>query len=163
MLRLALAVPLPLSEVAAGRSEDARTKALSRELMARIGEAVPLAPVPLVAWILRHCGPMDRAGLEAEITRLTANLPLAHLHMPEGGEAHAVTVALRQLLRRRMLREDTSGRLTIREGQEDLMGFLCQLHCPPDAPAHGPAAPALSPWQCRNRRECCICSVIKLL
>ena len=130
--------PLSLSEIAAGRGDDARTKALSRELMARIGEAVPLAPVPLVAWILQHCGPMDRAGLEAEITRLTANLPLAHLHMPEGGEAHAVTVALRQLLRRRMLRQDTTGRLTIREGQEDLMGFYANSIAHLMPPSAGP-------------------------
>ncbi|MDA7419659.1 1-acyl-sn-glycerol-3-phosphate acyltransferase [Tritonibacter multivorans] len=128
--------PLSLSEIAADRSQDARTKALSRELMARIGEAVPLAPVPVVAWILLHRGAMDRAGLEAEITRLTADLPLAHLHLPEGGEAHAVDVALRQLLRRRLLREGADGRLTIRDGQADLMSYyansIAHLMPPPD-------------------------------
>ena len=141
--------PLSLSEIAAGRGHDARTKALSRELMTRIGEAVPLAPVPLVAWILLNRGPMDRAGLEAEITRLTADLPLAHLHMPEGGETHAVAVALRQLLRRRMLREGPDGRLTIREGQADLMGFyansIAHLMPPPKAapqPVEGAAKDA---------------------
>ena len=140
--------PLSLSEVAAGCSDEARTKGPSREVMARIGEAGPLAPVPLVAWILRHCGPMDRAGLEAEITRLSASLPLAHLHLPEGGETHAVTVSLRLLSRRRMLREDSMGRLNIREGQEALMGFyansIAHLMPPPKDPLRLPSGGGIS-------------------
>jgi glycerol-3-phosphate O-acyltransferase len=91
---------------------------------------------------------MDRAGLEAEITRLSASLPLAHLHFPEGGETHAVTVALRLLSRRRMLREDSMGRLNIREGQEALMGFyansIAHLMPPPKDPLRLPSGGGIS-------------------
>ena len=74
---------------------------LAQELMHRIGDEVPVLPVPLVATaLLRAQEPLSRAQLEEAVAKLMADLPNAHVHIPRNDQGYAVEVGLRNLRRR---------------------------------------------------------------
>ncbi|WP_299845756.1 1-acyl-sn-glycerol-3-phosphate acyltransferase [uncultured Roseovarius sp.] len=81
-------------------------KDLARLLMQRIGEEVPVLPVPLVARaMMLSDDPMTRSELEAEVHKMTVQLPQAHVHMPREDDAYAVEVGLRNLIKRGLVAE----------------------------------------------------------
>lgn len=76
---------------------------LAQELMRRIGEEVPVLPVPLVATaLLRAETALTRAQLEDAVKDLMADLPKAHVHIPRDDPSYGVEVGLRNLLLRRI-------------------------------------------------------------
>ena len=82
-------------------------KDLARLLMERIGDEVPVLPVPLVARVLLQAdGPVSRATLESEVQRLMAELTQAHIHMPRDDDIYTVEVGLRNLKKRGMVVEE---------------------------------------------------------
>ncbi len=86
-----------------GAQDDDIVAALAQDLMRRIGEEVPVLPVPLVATaLLRADAPLSRAQLEEAVNDLMTELPNAHVHIPRDDQSYAVEVGLRNLRRRRI-------------------------------------------------------------
>ncbi len=76
---------------------------LAQELMRRIGNEVPVLPVPLVATaLLRAEIALTRAQLEEAVKDLMADLPNAHVHIPRDDQSYCVEVGLRNLRHRRI-------------------------------------------------------------
>ncbi|MEO3414350.1 1-acyl-sn-glycerol-3-phosphate acyltransferase [Roseovarius sp. CAU 1744] len=98
-------------------------KDLARLLMTRIGEEVPVLPVPLVARALILAdGALSRAELDAQVQEMMAGLPQAHIHMPRDDEEYAVDVGLRNLVKRGMVIED-QGHLTLAEHERPIVAY----------------------------------------
>ncbi|MGR3760424.1 1-acyl-sn-glycerol-3-phosphate acyltransferase [Roseobacteraceae bacterium NS-SX3] len=114
--------PLSLTAFAAGREGDV-TVPLARELMGRIGDIVPVLPVPLVAWLLQQHGPMTRPALEHRLSGLLKALPLAHIHTPPHSSSDAAEAGLRQLARRGIIELRPGGRCVPVDAQRDLLDF----------------------------------------
>ena len=79
--------------------------ALAAELMTRIGNAVPVLPVPIVALMLREYGPQDRAALESNVIRALGTLPADHFCTPLGECGDVVDAGLAPLVSRRIIEE----------------------------------------------------------
>jgi len=92
------------------RNSPQKPEALGALLMKRIGDAVPMLPVPMVAHLLRDGLPRTRAELEAGMAALKAAHPTAHIHVPRNDLAYATEVGLRGLRGRGFVRETTDGR-----------------------------------------------------
>ncbi len=79
-------------------------------LMKRIGEEVPVLPVPLVARaVLQAGGPIRNEALQDAVRDMVAHMPTAHVHLPRGDLAYAVEVGLRNLVKRGLLTEGPDG------------------------------------------------------
>ena len=74
--------PLSVSELPQTSRED-RARMLSTELMRRIGEVVPVLPVPMVSYLLLQRGAMSEAALLQALRDTVARMPLASIHLPE--------------------------------------------------------------------------------
>lgn len=111
--------PLSLREWLA-RTDSGGPEALGQELMARILQAVPVAPVPLVALALAD-GPLPRAALPSRLADLAEGLRAAgaSLALPaDGTEAEG----LLPLLSRGLVIEDGAG-LVAAPGMQPLLAF----------------------------------------
>ncbi|MFD1156388.1 1-acyl-sn-glycerol-3-phosphate acyltransferase [Roseovarius aestuarii] len=98
-------------------------KDLARLLMTRIGEEVPVLPVPLVARaLIRSDGQMRLDELQAEVERMMTELPQAHIHMPRDDGEYAVEVGLRNLVKRKLV-EDRDGQITLIERQRPIVAY----------------------------------------
>ena len=95
--------PLSLKAFAAQHEGDVTIR-LGRELMKRIGDVVPVLPVPMVAWICQDGVTRARAEIVAAMAQMIQDLPHAHVHLPRDKLAYAAEVGLRQLTRRGILR-----------------------------------------------------------
>ncbi len=104
--------PLSLEEWVRGRDGIA-TDALADTLMARIRDAVPVLPVPLVATILQQAGgqPLPRPEIEARAGELIARLGTQgqHIHLPEGRADLAVKEGLEALAIRGIIADTGAG------------------------------------------------------
>jgi glycerol-3-phosphate O-acyltransferase len=99
---------------------DKGPESLGDELMARILQAVPVAPVPLVALALAD-GPLPRAALPVRLADLTARLQSAGVPLslpPDGAEAAALS-----LLRSRGIIIETEAGLSAAPGMDALLDF----------------------------------------
>lgn len=94
--------PLSLQSFEPKRPGDI-TVPLARELMRRIGEIVPILPVPLVSWLLLRDGPMRREDVERGLSAAVSEMPTAHIHLPRDNREYAAEVGLRHLVERRVL------------------------------------------------------------
>lgn len=98
--------PVSLKAFVAGAARDQSgtiVENLAQELMQRIGDEVPVLPVPLVATALLEAKePLSRAQLEDAVNALMTELPNAHVHIPRDDQSYAVEVGLRNLRRRRI-------------------------------------------------------------
>ncbi|MEQ9258457.1 MAG: 1-acyl-sn-glycerol-3-phosphate acyltransferase [Roseovarius sp.] len=104
----------------------ASVEALGARLMQRIGEEVPVLPVPVVAHVLMmQGGPVKAAAIEAEVAALVARFPRAHVHLPRGDVGYAVEVGLRNLRKRHMLEEGPEG-IAIREKDRAVVSFYAR-------------------------------------
>lgn len=113
--------PVSLREFSAGHTGDI-TMPLARTLMKRIGENIPVLPVPLVSWMLLRNGPMTRADVEAGMAAAITDTPRAHIHMPREDRNYAAEVGLRQLVERGALVLE-GGLYTVKDGRADLLTF----------------------------------------
>ncbi|MCI5109339.1 MAG: 1-acyl-sn-glycerol-3-phosphate acyltransferase [Marivita sp.] len=111
--------PLVLSHVAL---EDSTPDALSAQIMKRIADAVPVLPVPLIAYLLLEQGPMSRAELEIAFASALTRLESAQVHVPRNNRDYAVEFGLRTL-RKRGLVVQTGETLEIATGGEALARF----------------------------------------
>ena len=117
--------PISLREFSRGRSEMEGdiVAPLAVELMRRVGEEVPVLPVPLVATaLLRASAPMSRTQLEDAVKALMADLPNAHVHIPRDDQSYAVEVGLRNLRRRRIAIEK-DGLFAVSQQDAAIMAF----------------------------------------
>ncbi len=93
-------LPVSLQEFRGGHKQDLMTD-LARELMARIGSAVPLVPAPAACWLVQSQGPMPEDKLKSQIKSL-----MQQRGCLDQNDAHAISDALDQLVERRILRRD---------------------------------------------------------
>lgn len=82
------------------------TRRLAQDLMQRIGDAVPVLPVPLVSWLLMKYGPQSRAELRCHIAQFAVSTPHAEIHMPVQTYDAVLDDALWQLMRRGIVCEE---------------------------------------------------------
>ena len=111
--------------LAAFRRENpgASVQDLANALMCRIGEEVPVLPVPMVARaLLASEAPMGVHDVEAALVRMTAQLPQAHVHLPRGDNAYATEVGLRGLRVRGLILEE-AGQITVPDKARPLLEF----------------------------------------
>ena len=116
--------PVSLAAFSAQHGEGT-TKALGKELKARMERIVPILPVPLIAAILEtRNGPLTRDALIAEVEEWHAKLTArnAHVHIPRSDLSYAVETGLRLLLLRRLVTETPDG-LIWTPGEEAVLAF----------------------------------------
>jgi len=95
-------------------------------LMERIGQEVPVLPVPLVARALLEAGkPLRRADLERRVNDMLEGLRQAHVHLPRDDVAYTVEVGLRNLTLRKMVLE-TEGQISIASEETPLLAFYAR-------------------------------------
>ena len=98
-------------------------KDLARLLMVRIGEEVPVLPVPMVARALILAdGPISRQNLDKAVQSIMAELPQAHVHLPRDDEEYAVEVGLRNLVKRGIVAQDEDS-LSIVEEERPILAY----------------------------------------
>ena len=96
---------------------------LARLLMTRIGEEVPVLPVPMVARALIQAdGPITRKALGAQVREMVAQLPKAHVHLPRGDDDYAVEVGLRNLVKRGLV-TDREGTLSLVDHERPVVAY----------------------------------------
>ncbi len=101
--------PVSLREFMRGQARENLTEALAAELMARIGAAVPVVPVPLVATVLlRAEGALDKQDIKARAARLAIALEEcgAHVHVPRDSLEYAAEKGLGLLASRHIAVEE---------------------------------------------------------
>lgn len=113
--------PLSLRDYAAGTGEE-YLEPLAEELMSRIGDIVPVLPVPLVAWLFLENGAMTRAQVETALSKLIAHLPTAHIHLPRDNRDYAAEVGLRQLVERKIVVEE-NGKFVPVPSEKEVLEF----------------------------------------
>ena len=96
--------PVSLRAFADGVAGDP-TRPLAQKLMRRIGDIVPILPVPLIAWLILERGAQSQAELERGINQVARQLPDAHIHLPRDSRGYTAETGLRQLARRGALCE----------------------------------------------------------
>jgi glycerol-3-phosphate O-acyltransferase len=102
---------------------DGDIKNLGRLLMQRIGEEIPVLPVPLVSYaLLKADGPLTRDALEQAVTDLMQALPNAHVHIPRDDKAYAIDVGLRNLIERKLVVED-EGQISVVEAERPVVAY----------------------------------------
>jgi glycerol-3-phosphate O-acyltransferase len=119
--------PLALSDWVR-ETGSADPQRLAEALMARVQDAMPVLPVPLVLWLLRERGPMPREALEVALADETARLRArgARVLMPEGD---GVKAALALLGRRHMVHE-AEGIVGIAPERSELSGYYAATVAP---------------------------------
>ena len=116
--------PLSLAEFSMGKAGD-QTKAIGRELMARIRAVVPVLPLPLVCrCLLDAAGEMDREALIVLACehRMTLLANGAHVRPQNGVPEEEVNVALNHLLMRHLISE-TEARICINPDHKVLVEY----------------------------------------
>ena len=99
---------------------------LGRRLMKRIGEEVPVLPVPAVAHVLIAAdGPVTRHEIERQIAAMVEVLPGTRMQLPRDDTAYAVEVGLRNLRKRGMLVEDDQG-ITVNEDDRPVVAYYAK-------------------------------------
>lgn len=91
------------------RAEPALSKdieALGACIMQRIASIVPVLPVPLVAYLLNEKGAITTAGLNDAFARALEDLNPAHVHLPRNDHVYGVTVGLRSLVERGIVKQE---------------------------------------------------------
>jgi glycerol-3-phosphate O-acyltransferase len=104
----------------------ASVEQLGERLMVRIGEEVPVLPVPVVSHVLAgQVGPMTEDALTEAVDDLLTRLPQAHVHTPRDDDEYLVTVGLRNLRKRGILVDGPDG-ITVNDGDLALVSFYAR-------------------------------------
>jgi glycerol-3-phosphate O-acyltransferase len=100
---------------------------LGRYIMARIGELVPVLPVPLVATVLlnRIGRPISEFELKSEVASLAERLEArgARIYLPRSDWDYAVGAGLRMLTLRHLVDEQQEGLFVAREDELRLLRY----------------------------------------
>ena len=130
--------PLSLSEFLANPQDDPPA-ALATALMDRIGEVMPVTPVPLVCHALVD-GARSTVALDALIRRRIdeARAHGATIHIPRDDIAYTIEAGLRALIERSLLVR-TGDRLTLTEEGESIIAFYAASVDPVLHPQKPPA------------------------
>ena len=139
----AVGIGQPLS-LRAFSAQSPDPSALADLLMRRIGDVVPILPVPLVAWLLLRNGAMSRTELAAAIASVALDIPGVHMHVPHHDPGHAAIVGLRSLVERKAVVLE-QGRYVPQPAGRRLLAFYANSirHLMPDEPeAHSALAKA---------------------
>ncbi|MCJ7871723.1 1-acyl-sn-glycerol-3-phosphate acyltransferase [Marinovum sp. 2_MG-2023] len=99
-----------------------RPEALAQELMTRIGAAVPILPVPLVAYCLRDGTARTRAEIEALAEAFPGVCPEKDADAGASAGPAEVAAGIEGLLRRELIAE-TAGRYAILPHQAEVVAF----------------------------------------
>jgi len=110
--------PLSMRQWVAGRGVDFRSltkeersvwlERLGADLMERIGEVIPVLPVPLVATVFLQAGePLSELEVKARSFRLMQELETAgaHVYIPRKDQDYAIEAGLRMLTQRHLVEE----------------------------------------------------------
>ena len=99
-----------------GMEKDARFAAVERlgtELMGAVGEVIPVVPVPLVAMVFARAGgaAISELELKARVHELIGELEMAgaRVYIPRSDLDYGITVGLRMLTLRHLVRQDADG------------------------------------------------------
>jgi len=111
--------PVLLSEVPNGATSPERVSAV---IMDRIAQAVPVLPVPLVAYLLLHNGPLSRESLQATFDETLHKLGQSQVHVPRNDMAYALDFGLRTLIERGIAQE-SGGLVSIAQDKTALARF----------------------------------------
>jgi glycerol-3-phosphate O-acyltransferase len=110
--------------------------------MEAVGKVVPALPVPLVAtaFLRDPGGRRSELELKADVQRLIGELERAgaHVYIPRADQDYAVTVGLRMLTLRRMVREE-DGLYAVEPAEIPLLAYYANSirHLIPAAPVAG--------------------------
>ena len=90
-------------------ARQARVAELGAELMQRVGQLIPVLPVPLVALVFERnpARSLSELELKSEVETLIERLEAAgaHIYIPRRDRDYAITAGLRMMLLRRMVTE----------------------------------------------------------
>ena len=101
----------------------AGVRGLAQLLMRRIGEEVPVLPVPLVARALMVAkGPLSREGLGQAVAQMLGAVPHAHVHLPRDNQDYAARFGI-QVLRKRGMIEERQGVFTVVEKERAVLAY----------------------------------------
>ncbi|MGK7753492.1 MULTISPECIES: 1-acyl-sn-glycerol-3-phosphate acyltransferase [unclassified Roseovarius] len=101
----------------------APVETLGDRLMARIGQEVPVLPVPMVAHALLEAGtPLPEARLKQVLSEMAGSLGQAHVHIAREDMDYSVEAGLR-ILRKRGLVRDTAQGIEIVPEERDLLVY----------------------------------------
>ncbi|MEM6940387.1 MAG: 1-acyl-sn-glycerol-3-phosphate acyltransferase [Pseudomonadota bacterium] len=115
---VAFGTPLSLRDSLHDRS----VPQLGTELMARIGDGMPVLAAPAMSTVLLQHGALAEEALRTKITALFKSLPEANRLSSLEVECADVTIALREFHKRGLIAE-TSGQWSIAPGKKELMQF----------------------------------------
>ncbi|MGR3617652.1 MAG: 1-acyl-sn-glycerol-3-phosphate acyltransferase [Paracoccaceae bacterium] len=106
---------------------------LARKLMRRIGDLVPVLPVPVLSQIMLEHRMLTWTNLLTQVEKLTEKIPNSEIHMPRHEREYALEVAVRRLKDRGLIAAD-DGILRVAEDAEDILNFYANSirHLIPD-------------------------------
>ena len=108
---------------------------VAHDLMQRIGDVVPVVPVPLITSLLLEEDGIDRFELERRVRARIKAMPEAHIHIPRDNIGYTVEVGLRTMRMRRLITEDAGGKLRIVDSERSVLayyaGSIAHLKPPP--------------------------------
>ena len=124
--------PVSLSEFRQSNPKGG-VEELGQLLMHRIGQEVPVLPVPLAARVLLQSdGPISEDALSNAMTAVMGALPEAHIHLPRGDHSYSAEVGLR-ILRKRGFIKTTDKGIEIVEHERPLLEYyaatIAHLFC----------------------------------
>ena len=124
--------PVSLRELSKSETGDL-TKLLSRQLMKRIGELVPVLPVPVLATVLLRKKALSWTSLLESVDVLLEQIPNSEIHMPTHEREYVLDVAIRQMVERGIVLAD-SGHFSVASDRSDLLAFYARsiAHLLPD-------------------------------
>ena len=108
-------------------------RGLARVLMQRIGQVVPVLPVPLVARALVLAeGPLSPAALDQAVTGMLEVVPRTSVYLPRDDLSYATRFGLRALRERGMI-EDCAGSFAVVERHRPVLAYyaasIAHLFC----------------------------------
>ena len=112
----------PLSMHSFAKDNTADVESVANELMTRIGNVVPILPVPLVARVLARDGPMEKGALLDKFKAELSVFSEGHVHIPRDDEDYAFDVGLRNLLRRALV-QDENNIVSVTEKGRDVIPY----------------------------------------
>ncbi|MEP2030860.1 MAG: 1-acyl-sn-glycerol-3-phosphate acyltransferase [Paracoccaceae bacterium] len=113
--------PLSLREFSAGHKGDL-TKELGTKLMKRIGNVVPVLPVPLLAYVLERHGEIDEVHTEIAVAEILQRMKEAEVQLPVGTPAKVVEIGMYHLLKRKIVVE-TEGMYRVPVDQKSALAY----------------------------------------
>jgi glycerol-3-phosphate O-acyltransferase len=108
------------------RKHEVMTKALGKELMAKVGAVIPILPVSLVArvFLTNQKTPLSKEDIVKKCNIVLERLLAkgAYMHIPHKDFDYAVEVGLRMLVLRHVIKEE-GGKYHLQQDEVTLLGY----------------------------------------